>query len=251
MYFGEMPRDVLEYILSFLNESDILFMSFTCKMLNHYKISVSAKCIVLEASKKGYLEILKWLKYNNCLHAPEFNRQAQKPIEDREHSYLWWDRQTCSYAILGGHFKVLRWLKENGCPWCAILDSKTLSNGHFKVITWVGSVVHFPTVHNMELSENERHGVSTSLKKIQCPWNNKERLRDYTWGSGYFNLMKWVREGGSYSNEYIDFYPSKNGYIDILKWLKESGCPWDEDTCAFISFELSNEWSNVEWGDKW
>ena len=24
---------------------------------------------------------------------------------------------TCSYAAEGGHLEVLKWLRENGCPW--------------------------------------------------------------------------------------------------------------------------------------
>ena len=27
-----------------------------------------------------------------------------------------WDSFTCSYAALNGHLEVLRWAKENGCP---------------------------------------------------------------------------------------------------------------------------------------
>ena len=26
---------------------------------------------------------------------------------------------TCHYAVEGGHVEVLRWARENGCPWIA------------------------------------------------------------------------------------------------------------------------------------
>ena len=28
-----------------------------------------------------------------------------------------WGTSTCAYAALGGHLEVLKWLRENGCPW--------------------------------------------------------------------------------------------------------------------------------------
>ena len=30
-----------------------------------------------------------------------------------------WDEDTCCNAAMGGHFKVLQWARENGCPWDA------------------------------------------------------------------------------------------------------------------------------------
>ena len=28
-----------------------------------------------------------------------------------------WDEETCAYAARGGHLEVLKWARENGCPW--------------------------------------------------------------------------------------------------------------------------------------
>ena len=28
-----------------------------------------------------------------------------------------WDEVTCAYAAKGGHLDVLKWARENGCPW--------------------------------------------------------------------------------------------------------------------------------------
>jgi len=28
-----------------------------------------------------------------------------------------WDEETCAYAAKGGHLEVLKWARENGCPW--------------------------------------------------------------------------------------------------------------------------------------
>ena len=39
-----------------------------------------------------------------------------------------WDTRTCTFAALNGHLEVLKWLKENGCPW----DTRTYSNAAVK-----------------------------------------------------------------------------------------------------------------------
>jgi uncharacterized protein YabN with tetrapyrrole methylase and pyrophosphatase domain len=28
-----------------------------------------------------------------------------------------WDEFTCGGAAMGGHLEVLKWARENGCPW--------------------------------------------------------------------------------------------------------------------------------------
>ena len=28
-----------------------------------------------------------------------------------------WDERTCMFAAEGGHLEVLKWARENGCPW--------------------------------------------------------------------------------------------------------------------------------------
>jgi hypothetical protein len=32
-----------------------------------------------------------------------------------------WNEDTCAYAAKGGHLEVLKWARANGCPW----DEKT------------------------------------------------------------------------------------------------------------------------------
>ena len=28
-----------------------------------------------------------------------------------------WDEDTCLWAVKGGHLETLKWARENGCPW--------------------------------------------------------------------------------------------------------------------------------------
>jgi hypothetical protein len=55
-----------------------------------------------------------------------------------------WDAATCAYAARGGHLEVLKWAREHGCPWqedivdsnrdCCALASQ---GGHLEVLKWL------------------------------------------------------------------------------------------------------------------
>ena len=39
-------------------------------------------------------------------------------------------------AAENGHLEVLRWLRENGCPWDFTTCSSAAKNGHLEVLQW-------------------------------------------------------------------------------------------------------------------
>ena len=39
---------------------------------------------------------------------------------------------------MNGHLEVLKWARENGCPWDEWTFRHTMKNGHLDVITWLG-----------------------------------------------------------------------------------------------------------------
>ena len=41
---------------------------------------------------------------------------------------------TCTMAALGGHFEVLQWARENGCPWNEETCSNAALGGYLEVI---------------------------------------------------------------------------------------------------------------------
>ena len=38
---------------------------------------------------------------------------------------------------LNGHLEVLKWLRENGCPWDMLTYSNAAKNGHLYVLKWL------------------------------------------------------------------------------------------------------------------
>jgi len=47
-----------------------------------------------------------------------------------------WDESTCSPAAKSGHLEVLKWVRENGCSWSQDTCSQAVENGHLEVLKW-------------------------------------------------------------------------------------------------------------------
>jgi len=47
-----------------------------------------------------------------------------------------WDKRTCAHAAKGGHLEVLKWARENGCPWDENTCACAAYRGHLEVLKW-------------------------------------------------------------------------------------------------------------------
>ena len=66
------------------------------------------------AAKGGQLEVLEWLRENECP----------------------WDKNTCKEAAYSGHLEVLQWARENDCPWDENTCRAAAYGGHLEVLQW-------------------------------------------------------------------------------------------------------------------
>jgi hypothetical protein len=52
-----------------------------------------------------------------------------------------WTSLTCAYAAKGGHLEVLKWARENGCPWNIEAVRANATNGsHLEMLEWLCSM---------------------------------------------------------------------------------------------------------------
>ena len=69
-YFDELPVEVVQYIMMKMDALTLTVINFVSKefrrIVPREMIIISKKEICNEASKKGYLEILKWARENGC-----------------------------------------------------------------------------------------------------------------------------------------------------------------------------------------
>jgi hypothetical protein len=66
------------------------------------------------ATKKGHLEVVKWLHQNGL------------PLNS-------W---TCRNAALSGNLELLQWARENGCNWGKEIFSNAATAGHLHILIW-------------------------------------------------------------------------------------------------------------------
>ena len=100
---------------------------------------------------------------------------------------------TCGKAARGGHLEVLKWLRENGCPWDAQTCAAAAEGGHLDVLKW--------------------------LRNQGCPWD--ERACAEAAGKGNLGMLKWLREKGCP----WDFMCRRTSDPRIQTYLDENDCP--------------------------
>ena len=71
-----------------------------------------------------------------------------------------WDEDTCANAARNGHFDILKVARENGCPWDSITCANAARNEHYEILKFA--------------LENG------------CPWNSNT--------CGYLDIIKFARE---------------------------------------------------------
>jgi len=146
--------------------------------------------------------------------------------------FAWEARPHCLEAAVSGNLEVLKWLREEGCPWHEDLCNEAGE----KVVKWaVRNGCPFRISEIKQAVHNNYFGAAKIMYKLMMAAkpHEIERVEEYyacTVHCGNLRMLKWLRERG---------FPwdttTSAGAVDnlfVLKWLKEKGCPWDETTCT-------------------
>jgi hypothetical protein len=141
--------------------------------------------------------------------------------------YTWVGWATVSGAASGGQLDVLKWAREQGCPWEEGICRDAAKLGHLEMLQWARA-----------------HG---------CPWNDRMMTR-YAASRGKLEVLKWLLEQGVPWDPFTcaeaasgGYGPTRarDGYLKVLKWLREHHCPWDKQTVFFCRYQ-----QNTAVGDK-
>jgi hypothetical protein len=127
-----------------------------------------------------------------CYYPEKINQEKIKLT-----SYLF------NVATLYGNIKLMKWLKENRCPWNYCTFSFATQHGNLENMKWLldikcsldSSIFYYAAGHGN--LENMKW-----LKANGCPWDNWT----FSWAAEYGNLdnMKWLKK--RMSLEYLDIY---------------------------------------------
>ena len=96
---------------------------------------------------------------------------------------------------------MLKWARENDCPWDEETCAKAAKGGYLEVLKWA---------------------------RERVPGNGRAVGDD----GGHLEVLKWARENGCPWNERTCASAAEGGHLEMLKWARENGCPWNEDVHA-------------------
>ena len=95
------------------------------------------------AAKSGHMEVLLWLRENECpwsdLTCAVAAKYGHMDILEWARANGSWDEWTCSYAAKGGQIDILKWLRAQNppCPWNELTCAYAAENGHLEVLKWM------------------------------------------------------------------------------------------------------------------
>ena len=112
----------------------------------------------------------------------------------------------CVYAAAEGHLEVLKWVRQNGCPWNKRTCAYAALGGNLEVLKWA--------------------------RQNGCPWDNL--TCENAARGGHLEVLKWARQNGCPWDEFTSFYAEKEGNLEVLKWARENGCPCIGLICTYL-----------------
>jgi hypothetical protein len=272
----KIPTEVIHKIVLYCSVIEKHTLRFVCKQLHQ----ISHKCGSIQngnfffvdstqtkntrctsifsiAAQEGYLNILKWTnQYFSTIFAFHKRFCCGSATKGRHLEILkWarengcpWDKGICASAAKKGHFEILKWARENGCPWDAGTCSGAARGGHLEILKWARE--NRCRWHSETCSGAARGGHLEILKwarENRCEWDQ------FTCASaaqgGHLEILKWVKENNCPWDERTCYGAAANGHLDVLKWAVENGCPWHPDSCKNLA-EGGGHLDIVEWINK-
>ena len=227
---AKCSKDKVPYKLDikpFIASGNLEVVKYLAQMPHH--IWKASYCST--AADAGQLEVLKWLRSNNCP----------------------WDKETCNRAVTGGYLEVLQWVRQEGCPWDGTTSLRAAACGRLEIFKWV----------IQEGCPWTKDAFSVAAGCGHCPiiefavQNNYELdllgcLRGATkWG--YLTVLEYLNQSHSWVTnisrevaEELCFSAILGGYENIILWFKTNSLAWNAETRALAvkrwpnTFLLSN-----------
>jgi hypothetical protein len=141
-----------------------------------------------------------------------------------------WDEDTCSWAALGGHLKVLKWAWEHRCPWDSHTCWSAARGGYLEVLRWARE-------YGCELDDGTCSAAAQGghLEVLRwahehgCPLDAVTCYRAAE--SGHLHVLQWARDHGCQWGAGTCAAIARHGHLEVMKWAREHHCPWTEATC--------------------
>jgi hypothetical protein len=190
-------------------------------------------CEVIAVS--GNLPMMKWARSDKVPVKDDTAAVEDRSMKQTRLTPLPWSAMTCANAMRFLHFKLLKWLHEQGCPWDEETFRYAACCGSIEVLEWL--------YQNNCPWDSETFGFAAELGTLDvmkwlhergCPWNDtaySDVLINQNAGNlaSHLEMVQWLHEIGCPLNEDACTTAAMIGNLEILKWLREQGCPWDRE----------------------
>ena len=145
----------------------------------------------------------------------------------------------CYCAAKKGHFHILKWAKENDCPfdmdspfYCSTFEA-AIEFGDLNILKWLKTNNCRMTPPYARCSVAARNGRFEILKwLVENGCTLGECVFEDAVSFGNLEILKWLKENQCPWDELSPPKAALYGDFEILKWLKDNNCPWDERTCS-------------------
>ena len=130
---------------------------------------------------------------------------SQHPPQQFKWYNHYWDQKAYNISIakeaaLRGYIEVLKWLKENACPFGDGLCAEAAEGGHLEILKWLKN----------EGGCNLYTDASAGAAK-----------------GGHLEILRWLKENGCPWDVRSCEMAALGGHFEVLKWLKENGYAWN------------------------
>ena len=139
-----------------------------------------------EAAERGHLSTLKHLHRQGLMR---------------------FTAEVCAKGAGSGNLELLKWMRENGCPWDKFTCSAAAHGGQLEVLQWA--------------------------RANRCPWD--EYTCTCAARRGNLQLLQWLRANGCPWDTYTCAWAAEGGHLEVLQWARANGCPWCPQTCELAA----------------
>ncbi len=142
-------------------------------------------------------------------------------------------------AALNGHLDILKWARENSCPFNVTTCSNAAKKGHLHILKWAREN-GFPwnmNTCNMAAKGGYLHILEWAMAN-GCEWDIQQIcIKAATRGNLY--ILKWAIGNGHTFDYNICEQATINSSYDVVRWVIENGYEISDKTCYYIACDVN------------
>ena len=160
------------------------------------------------------------------------------------------NKNVCEYIAKQGSIDLMKWARDEGCPWNIHVPYKAAHHGHIALLTWLSD-------NSCPISYRAAHAAAkgghihiiewlVNINKIDENMFCQDETYMYIPGliAGNKNdsaeeiieKLEWCRSNGHLLDGRINFGAGMSGKKEIVQWLNTEGVPMDEKTCRGAAY---------------